>query len=142
MNNANYSIELSLIDDKVKFRAVSAQNQNHPVTFDYIPPIGTGDGFAGLELLTLCFSGCVSTAVLFLLRKEGIDIIDFKAHIYGFKREAPLSLEKIIYEVEIKSEKAEDRDISKVLELARTMSPVWSSLNPNIEVETRYKLVK
>ena len=135
MDTPNYSIEISLVDDKVKLQGVSATNPAQPITFDYIPPIGSGEGFAGLELLTACFAGCVSTAVLFLLRRGGAEVKEYKAYVSGFRRENPLALSNIIYKAELISPNTSKEQITAVLEKARTMSPVWNSLNPDIVVE-------
>jgi putative redox protein len=142
MNHANFNVEISLADQKVKLNGVSEANPRQPLTFDYSPPIGSGEGFAGLELLVMSFAGCVSTALLFLMKKSGANIQDFKAHVHGFRREKPLSLEKIIYEAEITSDNAQDSDIQAALEKARTMSPVWLSLSDQVVVKTVYSLKK
>lgn len=140
MDTPNYSVEICLVDDKVKLKGLSAANPAQPITFDYVPPIGSGEGFAGLELLTTCFAGCVTTAILFLLRRGGADIKEYKAHVSGYRRENPLALSKIIYEAELTSPNTSEEQIKTVLDMARTMSPVWNSLNPDIVVETRYTL--
>ncbi|MDR3551611.1 MAG: OsmC family protein [Clostridia bacterium] len=142
MSNPAFEIEISMEDQKVKLKGISQSNAQRPVTFDYIPPVGTGQGYAGLELLTMSFSGCVSTALLFLLRKSGVEISDFKAHVQGFRREKPLSLEKIVFEAEIKSPNAQDAVVRDAMGKLEALSPVWRSLNKDITVETSYILTE
>lgn len=142
MSNPNFNVEIQLLDDKVKLSGLSKTNPEQPVRFDYKAPVGTGDGFAGLELLLMSFSGCVSTAVLFLLRKRGFEVSSLSANVGGYRRENPLSLERIEYNVSVCSSNATESDIEAVLETARTMSPVWRSLSDQIQVETSFTLLK
>ena len=67
-------ITLRLVNDKVQFLGVSEENLARPIQFDYAPPVGDGDGYKGIELLMLSFAGCVSTAIVFLLRKKSKNI--------------------------------------------------------------------
>lgn len=138
--NGDFNIALSLIDDKVKFQCVSEAHPDQPLILDYIPPLGTGQGIAGLEALTCSFAGCVSTAVVALLRRAGARIVSFKAQVTAFRKEQPLMLDKIVYTAELTSDNATEEMIKAVLERAGEMSPVWLCLNPSITVETGYVL--
>lgn len=140
MNDAHFNIEISLMDQKVKLNGVSNSNPGQPITFNYAPPLGSGEGFAGLELLVMSFAGCASTTLLFLLKRKGAEIKDFKAYVKAYRRENPISLEKIIYEVKVQSNYIETSDLQKALEQTKTICPVWLSLNENITVETFFTL--
>lgn len=134
----NLYVDAKLVNQKVQFNAVSRTNPDRPVTFDYVPPMGDGQGFAGLELLLISFCGCVSTAVVALLRRAGKSVISYNCSAVGIRQENPLSLKKIIFEVHILSENIEDTDMEKVLSMAAVISPVWLAIKNNVEVETRY----
>ena len=134
----NLCIETRLTNQRVQFSAVSRTNPDRPVPLDYIPPLGDGQGFAGLELLLVSFCGCVSTAIVALLRKAGHDILSYACSAEGIREENPLSLKKIIFEVRLKSENIGEGDMDRVLETAAAISPVWLAIKNNVEVETKY----
>ncbi len=46
-------ISVKLINDKLQFKGISETNLDFPIPFDYLPPIGDGQGFRGLELLIM-----------------------------------------------------------------------------------------
>lgn len=135
-------IVTTLKNQKVQFEGISADNPTRPIAFDYVPPAGDGQGYKGLELLLMSFSGCVSTAIVFLLRKGGKSITSYKMEVNGIRREQPLSLERIEAHVVITSPDIEDADMEAVLQKASAISPVWLSLNPNIAVEITHSIVR
>lgn len=141
MQDPAFEIIVSLMNQKVQFQAVSHDNPDRPVTFDYIPPHGDGQGYKGLELLLMSFSGCVSTAIVFLLRKAGRTITSYQMEVEGIRRENPLSLQKIRAHIKIKSSNIEDADMQDAIKKASQMSPVWISLNPNIEVDLGFTVI-
>jgi putative redox protein len=134
-------IKLSLINEKVKFKAVSSTNQEHPITIDYLPPLGDSEGFLGLELLVMSFAGCVSTGIVGILRKMEKNIKDYSMHIVGNKAENPLRLENIHFEIEVASDNLTDEALQKVMHMAEQISPVWIALRNNVEVTWHYKIV-
>ena len=137
----NLYVDLTLVNQKVQFKSVSRTNPHRPVEMDYTPPIGDGQGFAGLELLLMSFCGCVSTAVVALLRREGKNIISYECSAAGIRQESPLMLKKIIFEVRVRSENTEASDMDKVLRVAESISPVWLAIKSSVEVETRYTII-
>lgn len=134
-------IKLSLINEKVKFLGVSSTNQEHPITIDYLPPLGDGEGFLGLELLVMSFAGCVSTAIVGMLRRTEKNISSYSMRIVGHKTENPITLEKIHFEIEVESTDLTDEALQKVMMMAEKISPVWIALQNNVEVTWQYKLV-
>ena len=60
------SVDLRTIDDKVKFAAVSRENQE--IIIDYFPPYGEGKGYTSMELLLVSLGSCLSTTVITLMR--------------------------------------------------------------------------
>lgn len=134
-------INLQLVDDKVKFVGESSTNPDKPITFDYMPPLGTGDGYAGIELLTMSFAGCVSTAIVGLLKRQGKKIESYKMEIKGHKCETPLSLESIEFNVTVAAADTTNQELSQVLALAEKISPVWMAIKGNVAVEATIRQV-
>jgi hypothetical protein len=56
------------------------------------------------------------------------------------RRENPLSLEKIIFEVNLESNNAEAADLGRIMDLAAKISPVWLAIQNNVAVEAKYQL--
>ena len=125
--------EILLKDDNVAFEGISKTNTNTPLKFDYIPPVGRGDGFRGLELLVLTMGGCFSTAVVYNLRKMGRSINSFHVRLKGVKNESVLSLKRVDAEIEIISDDISQEELSKSIRHAMEMSPVLLSVKGNVE---------
>jgi hypothetical protein len=47
------TVDLKLENTKVKFRAASNLRPDQGILFDYVPPVGDGEGFSGLEVLLM-----------------------------------------------------------------------------------------
>ena len=47
------TVHVALADEKVKFIGTSAAQPALSVPMDYVPPLGSGEGFLGLELLAI-----------------------------------------------------------------------------------------
>jgi putative redox protein len=135
-------VDFKLINRKVQFSAVSRLSPERPLTMDYVPPVGDGQGFAGLELLLISFCGCVSTAVVALLRRMGKNVIAYEGTAEGLRQENPLSLKKIIFSIQVTSDDIGKEDLEKVLQIAATISPVWLAVRGNVEVETAFELLR
>ena len=142
MNGTPIEINLKLANEKVQFTAVSSTRPDQPITMDYLPPIGDGEGFLGLELLTMSFAGCVSTAIVALLRRMGKSVNNYRMQVLGYKNENPLSLEKIRLTISVETQDATDEDVQKALSMAEQISPVWLAIKNNVEVEHQYELIK
>ena len=130
-------IDVQLVNDKVKFLGTSETNPSLSVPMDYVPPLGSGEGFLGLELLVLSFAGCVSTAVVGILRRMGKTVNSYRMRVNGFRRENPLSLESIAFEVELESPDTTADALKAIVKRAQEISPVWLALNRDIEVTWR-----
>lgn len=135
-------IQLDLINEKVKFLGVSSINQDHPITMDYLPPLGDGQGFLGLELLVMSFAGCVSTAVVALLRKAGKTMTGYKMSIKGYKKESLLSLEKIEFFITLNSQDVTDEGLQAVLKTAEAISPVWMAIQNSVVVSYHWDILR
>ena len=138
---ANLVVEVKRTDQKVHFEGVSADNQNVTIPFDFAPPLGDGQGFAGLELLLMSFAGCVSTTVVFLLGRAGRHITSYTATAEGVRREQPLSLSKIHFYIRIASEDITNGDMEGAVRQAESISPVWLAIKNNIAVNVTFELI-
>jgi putative redox protein len=136
-------VTVDLINEKVQFTGVSKANPDIPITFDYKPPIGDGQGYNGLELLLMSFAGCSGTAIAFLLRKMGKSIAGLKVKAKGLRREQPpIKFEKIFLEFLVTSKDTKDADIQRAIQLAeQSVCPVWQMLKNNVDVKTEYKII-
>lgn len=136
----NIVIQLNRTAGNVHFETVSADHPQFPIPFDYTPPLGTGEGLAGLEALVMTFSGCVSTAIVGLLMRLGKHVVDYSVTAEGERNEQPLSLKKILFHVAIQSSDVTRDDMEKVLQQAEIISPVWIAIKNNVSVETTYQI--
>ncbi len=132
-------VNVSLVNDKVKFLASTNLRPGKEIAFDYVPPVGDGDGYLGLELLLTSFAGCVSTAIVFLLRKMGHKVSAYKMWAEGIRRENPISLEKINAEITLGDAAIPAADVQKAIALAANISPVWLAIKNNVLVNVTYK---
>lgn len=141
MSNGQLEVAVNLTNDKVQFAGISKTNPDRPITFDYLPPLGDGQGFRGLELLLMSFSGCVSTTVVHLLRKRGRNVSGFRANAEGVRQELPSVPLKIYLEIILESEDTSVSELEDVVRQAESLSPVWLALKNNIDVVKEYKVV-
>ena len=143
MSELKEEVAVRLINQKVKFSGVSSANPERPITFDYKPPIGDGEGYNGLELLLMSLSGCSATAIVYLLRKMGKTISGLEVNAKGIRREQPpIKFEKILLEFILNSKDTKDADIRKAIQLAeQSVCAVWQMIKNNVEVVTGYKII-
>lgn len=138
---ANLSVEIKRTNQKVHFEGVSVANPNITIPFDFAPPLGDGQGFAGLELLLMSFAGCVSTTVVFLLGRSGKHITSYSAAVEGVRSEQPLALKEIHFKIKLASEDITAEDMENVMKQAEAISPVWQAVKNNVIVEITYELM-
>ena len=136
----NIVVSLERTAENVHFEATSADHPALPVAFDYTPPLGMGEGLAGLEALVMAFSGCVSTAIVGLLLRLGKRIDRYSVRAEGERNEQPLSLKKILFHVMIQSDNVTAEDMETVLRQAEMISPVWLAIKGNVAVEVTYQI--
>lgn len=140
MNN-KIEVAINLLNQKVKFSAKARDNQ--PITVDYIPPLGDGEGYTSLELLLISFATCVGTGLLTLLRKMRKEITALQMSATGIRREVhPTSFETITLEIKLTSKDVTTEDMNKVLKLAEeSICPVWAMIKGNTIVKTNYTII-
>ena len=134
-------ITVNLTNQKVQFIGVSKSNS--PITFDYGPPLGDGQGYTGLEMLLMSLAACSGTSIVVLLRNMKKNISGFKINGRGIRRaEHPTSFQKIFLEYTLNSKDAEDKHIQEAIRLSEEKySPVWAMVKNNVEVVTEYKII-
>jgi uncharacterized OsmC-like protein len=140
MSNELY-VDVKLMNEKVKFSAVSNLRSDREIIFDYVPPIGDGEGFLGLEALLISFAGCVSTTITGLLRRMGNTVTHYEIRADAIRNMRPLSLEKIHAVITLNSDGIKEEDVQKVIEQAEAISPVWLAIKNNVEVTIDYKFL-
>ena len=144
MSELHEEVTIKLVNDKVRFTGVSLASPDHPVSIDYVPPLGDGMGFRGLELFLLSFGGCSATAVVALLRKMGKTVSGFEVRAKGARSEKPpIKLEKISVEFVLESKDAEEKDLRRAVQLAEEpLCPVWQLIKNNVDVVPECRVIK
>lgn len=139
-NQLQFSVDL--VNDKVKF--IGGLRGLAPISVDYIPPVGDGEGYTSLELFLMSFATCAETSVLTLLRRFGKNIETFRVSSVGVRREThPTGFTNILLTFEIKSRDIKKADVEKaVLMSEENICPVWSMIKNNVEVETKIIIVE
>jgi putative redox protein len=134
-------VTVNLTNQKVQFTGVSRSNP--PITFDYDPPLGDGQGYTGLEMLLMSFAACSGTSIVALLRNMKKNISGLKVNGKGIRRaEHPTSFQKIFLEYILNSKDAEDKHIQEAIQLSEEKyCPVWAMVKNNVEVVTKYKII-
>jgi len=138
---ANLSVEINRTNQKVHFECVSSANPNLTIPFDFAPPMGDGQGFAGLEMLLMSFAGCFSTTVVFLLGRLGKQIESYTATAEGIRSEQPLALKEIHIMIRIKSSDITSQDMDHVIQQAEAMAPVGQAIKNNVVIVTSFELL-
>jgi putative redox protein len=131
-----------LTNDKVQFTGTSKSNPDRPIAFDYVPPIGDGEGYNGLELLLVSFAGCSGTSIAYLLRNMGKTISGLTVNAKGVRRDQPpIKFESISLEFILNSKDTKDTDIEKAIQLSEdSVCPVWQMVKNNVEVTAEFKI--
>ena len=136
-------LEVTVESTDQQVRCAGVSRSNTAITMDYYPPLGTGQGYTGLELLLMSLATCSVTTMVFLLRKMGKNISGFKVNAKGIRRDRhPTSLEKIYLTFTVHSGDAQGPDLQKAIKLSEeTYCPVWAMLKNNVEVVTEYTII-
>lgn len=140
MSLGKLEASVNLINQKVKFEG--AAGKNAPITIDYIPPIGDGEGIMPLELVLLSLASCSGSTVVTILRRMGKEVAGLKVNANGIRREEhPTGFRTITLEFVINSKDAADENVQKAIQLSEaSLCPVWAMLKDNVEIITEYKI--
>lgn len=141
MNHAQLEVKVNLINDKVQFSGEAGSNQ--PVTIDYVPPLGDGQGYTPLELQLMSLAACSGSTVVTLLRRMRKTITGLQVKATGVRRDQhPLSFQTITLEFLLHSPDAEDADVQKAIQMSEEIyCPVWAMLKGNVEVVAKYSII-
>ncbi len=114
-----------------------------PVTIDYIPPLGDGQGYLPLELLLMSLASCSGGVVGLLLRKMGKTVAGIRVNAKGARRDQhPTSFQTIFLEFIVNSGDAKGDDVQKAIKLAEeSLCPVWAMVKGNAEIMTEYRII-
>jgi putative redox protein len=136
-------VTVNLTNEKVQFTGISKSNPTRPITFDFRPPMGDGQGYNGLELLLMSFAGCSGTTITYLLRRKGKNVSGMKVNAKGLRRDQPpIKFEKIFLEFVLTSMDTKDADIREAIQLAEaSVCPVWQMVKNNAEVTAEYQII-
>jgi putative redox protein len=136
MSELQEDVSVRLMNQKVQFRGVSPANPDQPIRFDFVPPVGDGQGYNGLELLLMSFCGCGATAIVCLLRLMHKTVSGLEANARGLRRQQPpMEFAHILIEFVVTSPDARDADVQRAIELAeQSVCPVWQMMKGNVEV--------
>jgi len=141
MDNELY-VDLKLVNERVKFDTASNLRPDQVITFDFVPPLGDGEGFLGLEALLISFAGCVSTGITALLRRMGNKVTYFEMRANATRSTEPILLKRIDAVITLDSDEVNADDVQKAIDQAAIISPVWLAIKNNVEVTIDYKLTK
>jgi putative redox protein len=130
-----------LIDQKVRFSASAGKNQ--PVFFDYPAPVGTGEGYTGLQGLLISLAACAGTAVLHLLRRQNKTVDGLQVKASGTRRDVhPTSLCKIELLFIITAHNVSNDEVAEAIRLAgESISPVWAMIKGNSEIISTFQIL-
>jgi putative redox protein len=139
MTELNARMDLS--DGRVKFKAYA--DGKAPLTVDYIPPIGTGDGYTSLELLLISMGTCLGTGVKTLVTgrfNKKVEALSIQAK--GLRREThPTSFEEVGLTLFIEAPGLAAADLEGIIALAETkICPVLDMVKGNTKVAIEYRL--
>jgi putative redox protein len=136
----NLLVTITRTDQKVHLEGVSKDNPDTKIPFDFAPPIGEGNGFAGLEMLLMTLAGCISTTLIFLLGRAGKHIAAFSATAEGIRSERPMTLAEARMVIRVKSDDVSASDMEAAIGQAQAMAPVWQAVKNNVLVKIDYVL--
>ena len=134
-------VNVESLNQKVQFRGVARDNP--PITVDYTPPLGDGQGYTSLELLLVSLATCSASTIVALLRHGGRTVTAVEVRARGIRRtQHPTGFEFIGLEFTLHSPDLTHEDIDGAITVSRdTVCPVWSMLKGNVEIATTYEVV-
>jgi putative redox protein len=136
-------LEVTVHSTNQKLGYAGKSRSNAPITMDYTPPLGDGQGYMPLELLLMSLAYCSGGTLSFLLKKMGKNIAGVVVNAKGERRDtSPTSLRKIFLAFELHSKDAGEADVQKAIKLAEeSVCAVWAMVKGNVEVVTECKIL-
>lgn len=135
------SVSVELTNQKVQFTGTAGANA--PITIDYVPPLGDGQGYMPLELLLVSLASCSGATVVALLRKMRKTVAGLSVKASGIRRDHhPTAFQTILLEFFLTSPDTAEADIQKAVQLSEeTYCPVWAMLKNNVEIGWEYRII-
>ena len=136
-------LEATVVSTNQKMGFSGVTRDNDPITIDYSPPLGDGQGYTPLELQLLSLAACSGSTVATLLRRMRKEVIRLTVTARGTRREEhPLCFQEIVLEFVLESPDAGDAEVSKAIQVSEeTYCPVWAMLKGSVQVTTSYQIV-
>ena len=125
---------VTLINDRIKFTGTAGDNP--PVTIDYTPPIGDGEGYTSLQLFLVSLASCSGSSVALLLRRYRKTVSGLTVTARGIRREThPTGFTRVDLTFAITSPDVTDADMEKAVRMSEeTFCPVWAMLKTTVKV--------
>jgi putative redox protein len=114
-----------------------------PITMDYVPPLGDGQGYMPLELLLMSLATCSGSTVALLLRKQGKNITRVNVTAKGLRRDVhPTCFRTISLHFVLYSPDAAGPEVEKAIRMSEeSICPVWAMLKNSVEIATDYTVI-
>jgi len=134
-------VNVASLNQKVQFRGVARDNT--PITIDYAPPLGDGQGYTSLDLLLVSLATCSASTIVTLLRQFGRTVTALEVCASGVRRtQHPTAFESIALDFAFHSADVTAEDVDKAIGVSRdAVCPVWAMVKSNVEITTRYTIV-
>jgi putative redox protein len=132
---------VALINDRMQFRG--STRDYPPITMDYIPPLGDGEGYMPMELLLMSLGACSGSSIAVLLRRMDKTVSALSVRVSGVRREQhPTSFETIDLRFTLTSPDAGDEELRKAIALSeQSLCPVWAMLKGNVTITTGFDII-
>jgi len=138
MSTVQMNAEIALIDDKVKMEALIPGKL--PLTMDYVPPLGRGEGYTPLELLMVSLGTCYGTTLKFILAGQlQKDIRGLTVRVEADRATAhPTKFDTIRLILNVDSPDLTMEILTAAAALAEEKyCPVWAMIKGNASIETK-----
>jgi len=134
------TVTADLINDKVKFSAVS--RDNNEVFIDAVQPLGEGDGYTPLELFLMSLATCSGMTLVLLLRKINKNVSKLNVIASGERRKTlPKYFESIQLKFELASTDVQPEDIENAIKnMEEYACPIWNMVKNNVDISSEYKI--
>ena len=141
MSTHQLSASAELVNDKVQFTGMARENA--AITFDYLAPLGDGEGYLPLEMLLMSLAVCSGTAIVALLRKAQKSIVAFTVEALGTRRDThPTSFTAITLHYHLTAANISEDEFTRAIGLSEsTICPIWAMLRESVQLSSTHQLI-
>lgn len=120
----------------------SVTAREHAITTDYpLQPGVAGAGMKPLEMLLSSLSTCAGGALVVLLRKGKFAASGLRVSARGIRQDQhPTVFTEIALEFEVRGAELRSEDMTRVLQQAEAICPVWAMLKGNVRIESTIRV--